>query len=376
MKTEDTTFYEKLQTRKGLDLRDRRGLVHDLAFVLLGIIIGLLRKRDGCLSSIHRSMVNKNKAICESLGIDLQVVVSRSHLPIILKKVSLIEFEALLFESYGIELSKEEKDWFAGDGKELKGSILSGNKRGEVIVQLVRHSDREVLGQRYYSGNKESEKPCLQKLVEETNAMNQKITADALHLNPKFTQMISEAGGIFVIGLKLNQKHLYEDMEHCPNYLKPVNKEIGIEKGHGRLEKRIYTHYDISEEYFDKRWEKTAFKSLIRVERIIEETKSGKKYASMDYYISNGEYSENEDFFTAIRKHWSVEVNNHIRDVTMQEDKFRAKNIDITKIMAGFRTLVIKILSKCKADNLRAQLDFFQDDFNALLAFLAKIKFL
>ena len=32
-----------------------------------------------------------------------------------------------------------------------------------------------------------------------------------------------------------------------------------------------------------------------------------------------------EDLAEAIRKHWSVETNNHVRDVSLQEDKMRSK---------------------------------------------------
>lgn len=119
-----TTFYEQLQNCEDLDLRDPRGKIHNLAFILFGLTIGLLRKRDGCLSSIHRSMQNKNKELCSFLSIDNQLVISRSHLPVILKKVSLKPFENLLFSVYGLHLKEEKKVWFAGDGKELRGSIL------------------------------------------------------------------------------------------------------------------------------------------------------------------------------------------------------------------------------------------------------------
>ena len=99
-----TTFYEQLQNCPELDLRDRRGKIHNLAFVLLGLTLSLLRNRDGCLSSIHRSIENKNAELCSFLSIDYQLVISRSHLPVILKKVSLKAFEKLLFSSYGINL--------------------------------------------------------------------------------------------------------------------------------------------------------------------------------------------------------------------------------------------------------------------------------
>ena len=221
---QETTFYEQLQNTEHLDLRDSRGKRLCLVHVLLGLTIGLLRNRDGNLSSIHRSMKNKNKELCLFLGIDNQRVVSRSHLPIILQKVNLILFETLLFDYYKLELTEEQKEWFAGDGKELRGSIDKGDKRGEALVQLVRHRDRKLLGQNRYNGKKESEKLCLRELLSQTGALSQKITADALHLSPKTTEPIAKAGGVFIIGLKGNQKGLLAQMEKCSTQLKPVRQ--------------------------------------------------------------------------------------------------------------------------------------------------------
>lgn len=180
----ENSFYVQLQNLVGLDLR---GKTHDLAFVLLGLSIALLRKRDGTLSSLHPSMENKHQELCEFLELSSSIeVISRSHLPVCLKKVSLPHFEQLLFRNYGIELSDEQKKWFAGDGKELRGSIEKGKKRGEALVQLVDQENRQVLGQSYYNGEKESEKPCLSNLLEARQATGQKISLDALHLSLPF----------------------------------------------------------------------------------------------------------------------------------------------------------------------------------------------
>jgi len=195
---EETTFYEELQNCLELDLRDERGKLLDMPFALIGLTISLLRNRDGNLSSIHRSMKNKNQELCSFLRIAEKTVVSRSHLSILLQKVNLSVFETLLFKRYGIELSETEKQWFSGDGKELKGSIEKGDKRGDAIVQLVKHDDREVLGQSFYNGKKESEKPCLRQLLKDSGASNQKITLDALHLNPLTTNLINEEEGIYM----------------------------------------------------------------------------------------------------------------------------------------------------------------------------------
>lgn len=327
MEHKETTFYEKILTNGALDLRDNRGKRHNLGLVLLGLLLALLRNRDGCLSSIHRSIKNTHSRLCSFLGIEDQGVISRSHLPVILKKVNLSVFEELLFRHYGIVLDETEKAWFAGDGKELRGSIEKGDKRGEAIVQLVRHEDRAVLGQAFYNGKKESEKPCLQSLLKDTGACGQYITADALHLNPATTTLIAQSDGKFIIGLKGNQPEMLADMEQCTTLLKPVSQCVTEGKGkkrHGRIEKRIYKQYDVRGEYFDKRWKPSNLSSLILVERERLETKTGKYSCQVDLYISN--IAPNTiDCFTPIRQHWQVEVNNHIRDVTLKEDKLRTK---------------------------------------------------
>lgn len=378
MGEQETTFYEKLQNCTALDLRDNRGKIHNLEFVLLGLVLSLLRKRDGCLSSVHRSMQNKNVELCKFLGINIQPVVSRSHLPLVLQKVNLFVFEDLIFKEYGIQLNATEQAWFSGDGKELRGSIESGDKRGEAVVLLVRQDDGAVLGQSYYSGKKESERPCLRQLLLKTGAVHQKCTLDALHLCPKTTQPIAQANGVFMIGLKGNQKDLLADMEKDASFLKPIGEMREIDKGHGRLEQRMYSHYDVSWEYFDPRWTGSDFRSLIKVERNRMDLKSGKKQSETAYFISNAEAvaEQSEEYFGAIRGHWSVEVNNHIRDVTFKEDQLKTKKKLITRAFAGLRTLAISILNRLRPANMVAQLEFFQDDFGALLHWLRKLNFL
>ena len=255
----ETTFYQELQKKEGLDLRDNRGKTLDLAFVLLGVIIGLLRCRDGKLSSIHRSMKNMNSALCKALLIEDQVVVSRSHLPIVLSKVSLTVFESLLFNHYGLTLCEEEKEWFAADGKELRGSIEKGDKRGEAIVQIVKQKDRSVQSQSFYSGKKESEKSCLKSLISDSELGKQKITADALHLYPGFTDLIEAQNGTYLVGLKNNQSILLKDLKTDIKCIQSLIESDSIERGHGRIDQRSYKAYDISWSYVDSRWEKSNF---------------------------------------------------------------------------------------------------------------------
>jgi hypothetical protein len=103
---DNRSFFEKLQNENSLDLRDNRGKRHDLAVVLVGVMLALLSNRDGNLSSIWRHLKNNYERLVEALGVKKKRPVSRSQLPNILAEVSVSVFNRLLFENYGIELNE------------------------------------------------------------------------------------------------------------------------------------------------------------------------------------------------------------------------------------------------------------------------------
>ncbi|MDZ7876763.1 MAG: hypothetical protein U5L45_03790 [Saprospiraceae bacterium] len=159
------SFYEALQNSTSIDLRDNRGKSHKMSLVLLGVIVALLRGKDGKMSVIHRSMSKKQVALCASLDIDNESVISRSHLPIFMKSVDTEVFGDLVFRHFGVKLVVTAKRWIAIDRKELRGSILHGNTRGDAVVQAVTHDKREVYSQNYYNGSKDSERPAVETLL-------------------------------------------------------------------------------------------------------------------------------------------------------------------------------------------------------------------
>lgn len=318
----ERSFYKELQSCAALDLRDVRGRRHSLSFVLLSLVLALLRGRDGNLSSTHRSMKNTHEELCTFLG-ERHRCISRSHLPVFLEKVCVESFDNLLFTHYGLRLDEEEKQWFSGDGKELRGSINKGKTRGQAIVQLVSHEAQEVVAQDFYDGLKESEKPTLRHVLSKSGLNGQKITLDALHLCPTTTELIVQAGGVFVIGLKNNQPELMSEMLRNLDQLPMLQQYTSFDLGHGRIEERNYQSYCVQDVYTDKRWQDTHFKSITKVIRTRTCKKTDQKSRDVNYYLSNS--SQSKDIFNAIRRHWSVEVNNHLRDVTLNEDHMKSK---------------------------------------------------
>lgn len=330
-----TTFYSELKAITELDKRDNRGKRHDLSIILLGLTLALLSNRDGNLSSIQRHMKNHYVQTCDFIDEIPYKVVSRSQLPIALSAVNLSVFEAHIFRFYGIKLSEGEKKWFSGDGKELRGSIEKGNKRGDAIVQIVAHETGAILCETYYKGNKESEKSAIRELINTSGVGNQKVTLDALHFNPETLHLIKKAKGVYVVGLKKNQGELLADMSKASDYLRPTYIEKTVDKGHGRIEIREYQIFDTQKEYVDKRWHNCDLEALIKVYRKRIEIKTDTESSEIAYYMTNLMPNSKTiaiDLFGAVRQHWSVEVTNHIRDVTLNEDKFRTKKTIVLKL--------------------------------------------
>jgi predicted transposase YbfD/YdcC len=121
---------------------------------------------------------------------------------LILARVSVTVFDQTLFAHYGIKLNEAEREWFAIDGKELRGSIESGAKRGAAVVQAVSHACQQVVAQDYYSGEKESEVPIVRKLLNSVDLASQKISLDALHCKAATLEMIAGRKGKYLVGLK------------------------------------------------------------------------------------------------------------------------------------------------------------------------------
>lgn len=125
---ESKSLFEKLQQAEGLDLRDNRGKRHELAVVLVGVTLALLSNRDGCLSSLHRHLVNHYEPLMAALGGEAKQAISRAQLPRLLEKVAVTVFDHLIEAHFGVALHAREKRWFALDGKELRGSARVGRE--------------------------------------------------------------------------------------------------------------------------------------------------------------------------------------------------------------------------------------------------------
>lgn len=372
---QNTTFFEKLQQTSGLDRRDRRGKRHDLTVVLLGVAIALLSNRDGNLSSIHRHLRNHYEKLCEVLGIEVKRAISRSQLPLCLEKVAVEEFDRLLFENYGVKLTEAEKQWFAVDGKELRGSIARGAKRGEAVVQAILQETGWSAAEEYYSGEKESEVAAVRELLKNSGLLSKKISFDALHLKPQTLEPIAESGGTYLVGLKDNQKQLRRQINRAVDNQAYLFKSSHLEKAHGRIERRSYEFYDILELEKDERWKKCQLRTVIEVKTETEVLRSRKRSRETSYYLTN-EVGKYEELCGAVRGHWKVETRQSHPRCEFQGRSLAVKKKHLQRTMAGIRTLATTILNQTCCQNRKAQLENFSDNFDDLILTLKNLNFL
>lgn len=371
---QDTSFFKLLKQTPQLDGRDNRGKHHCLALVITGLTLALCCGRDGNLSSLHRHMGNHFDDLCRVLLLTNHRVVSRSQLPRLLAKVNGHVFAELLFQRFGLVLTLEQQAWFAVDGKELRGSIEPGTKRGQACVSVVAHQDEVIAGQAYYNGTKESERPVVTQLLADMGMHNQKITLDALHLIPLTVKTIHQERGLYLVGLKANQQILYRSWVGSSSVkVADYERTDKPERGHGRIDQRSYSCFAMNRHPLAPRWQATGMQTLVRVVRVRQTLTGVESSRETSYFVSNalvGQQWQADELFDAVRQHWRIETMHHRRDVSLREDRFRSSQAAVSRLLSSLRSIVLNVLGQDKVKNMVARIEEFADKFHVLLQFM------
>jgi len=361
------------------DTRDNRGKRHSLIFIIAAVVFAILVGRS-MTSSIHRYIENKIDWLRKVTGIMNAKPISRSHLPRLLNQINWYALNELIQEYFNLYILPKTatSEWIAIDGKVLKGTLKGGDK--QAIIHAVTHETRSEVEQARQSGKKSSEIPVVRNLLKESGLEAKKITLDAHHCNPKTTAQITSAGGTFLIQVKDNQAILLKQCQDLEKEGRALFTYENHEKSHGRLTTRSACVFSIAIP-LDKRWKASSLQTLVVMKRKTLTFKTQKETEESSYYISNSVADKKhpqvaDDLVGAIRKHWSVESNNWILDVTFNEDKIRIKRKNQAHIMSRLRAFALQLLRKASIPNFQAALERFADLPNSMEDFLQQVKFL
>jgi len=373
------SFFRSLETLA--DPRDNRGKRHNFAFVLGATVLAVIAGRAK-MSSIQRFIKNRITWLRRISQMPEVKPISRAHLPRLLARADWEALNQITERHFGVRIELEENgEWVAVDGKSLRGATAANAKQGERVVLAAPHNRQTVLTQRSMQGPKSSEVAVVRALLRETGLETGKVTLDALHCNPTTTAQIHQAGGLYLTQVKGNQPILRAQCQSLAAETEPLGSQTDHSKGHGRIETRQVTFFSFEGVPLAKRWAKSGVHTLAVVERKTVHVAKEKTTHKTSYYITNQkvdqeQQAEQKDLAQAIRRHWGIESDNWIRDVTFGEDRVRTKNGNQAHILARLRTLAIDLFRKADIKNLQAAIETFVDCPDEFEAMLQRVGFL
>lgn len=231
----------------------------------------------------------------------------------------------------------------AFDGKCLRGSKKDGQS-GLYVMGAWASKNQLLLGQLQVE-EKSNEIVMMPKLLDILFLKGCIVTADALNCQKEIAEKIVEKGADYLLAVKANQGNLYAQIEQSFALEKPVEVAQTLEKGHGRIEKRV------CEVITDLRWveSKDEWKDLTSIIRISSERTiiaNNKVSYDIRYFICNQAFSAKKNLLAA-RSHWGIENTLHwTLDVVFDEDQRRNRMDNSAVNMAFLRRITLNLLKK------------------------------
>lgn len=255
-----------------------------------------------------------------------------------------------------VQLDTLLSPWFASeglegraialDGKRLNGAHNSGEKPPQVL-NVTSHANGEVLGQAHI-GEHRDEREASKRFIASQSLMGSLVTADALHTNSEFIQIILDAGADYFLYVKKNQPIAYEYIESLKlPELRGAAHGSTCEMNRGRKEIReIWT----TTRFCKQKTETPLLPGAGQVGTIVRTVtnlKTGKTSRQCVHFVTSLMRTEAMPgtLLKYARSQWSVESKNHyVKDTTMGEDKSRCRRKSLPQILATLRNVALKIL--------------------------------
>ena len=240
------------------------------------------------------------------------------------------------------------------DGKMLRGSQDKGiGKTAIDMVSAWATANHLVLGQ-IKVDEKSNEITAIPQLLEALEVSGCIVTIDAIGCQTEIAANIIERGAEYVLALKENQGHLYEDVERLFLDLEEsgytayrCDYEKTVDKDHGRIEIReCWTISDPEVLHYLRGM--TNWKNLTSVSRIRAQRWIGEEKTSEDrYHLASIPGAKH--ILGSVRSHWGIENELHwTLDIAFDEDHCRVRKDHGSENFALLRHIALNLLKQEK----------------------------
>lgn len=196
------------------DFRRAQGKVHDLPVILIIMTMAIMSGYYG-----QRAIGDFIKRNQDTL-LDI-IRPKKDKLPsyqTVARVVSNIDFKELfdMFYQWSQQYVQIDKgDILIVDGKVIGGTVINPHNQYQEYINLVSvfsAKRKQVIALEQVPG-KESEIPAMRQLVKQLDIEGIIFSADALHCQKKTMKAIIQSKNDYIIGVKLNQRNLYNQLK-------------------------------------------------------------------------------------------------------------------------------------------------------------------
>lgn len=325
------------------DPRQEGKCFHQLTDILMIVLCGYLADCEG-FEEIHDYACDKHDVLAEFLELPCGIP-SHDTLNRVFRRLEPTQLESLLTNWGKAIVGLLAQKQLIVDGKQLRGTVEAGHKQAAVqIVSVWAEKERLCLAQSQIA-NKTNEIKAIPDLLTSVDIAGSVVSIDAIGCQQPIAELIIDKKADYLIGLKANQGGIYEQVVGWfERTLPSLPAHTSRDLGHGRAEKRTVL---VSEklDLLDAVDGWVGLKSVVCVAS--SRWLNSKEQLSKRYYISSLTGYSAAQMGEYIRRHWSIENEQHWHlDLTFGEDACQVRKDHAPRNLTTVRKLALGLISR------------------------------
>lgn len=355
------------------DQREQASITYPLNTIITVVI---LARMAGCNNShTQRLFWNNNKTALKELlyGLGDEVPSEQTIRRVVctLKTEETIRFLSEYFVSSRDNSLKpvgsvplNQREVIAADGQNIRATRLSkkGNDArksgGYDVVSLYSSTYGLTLCQQTVD-KKNNEANAIEEMIERINLTNTILTWDALNTRQKTLKAVVDASADFVVCLKNNQEHLFDEVTDGFSFVDrdrftgEILSSVRTESGHGRIETKVITIISTEDglsKEMRRKWPHINSLIRVRTSRVYKSSLTEENNTEDRFFVSSIMIDGlDENFARTMRDiilaRWLIESRLWVIDVSFEQDRLPLRNQDYIRNSTVYTIMACNVLS-------------------------------